>query len=97
MTATQDGRERAAEARAEQALRRWLDGDDSAIAEWLDAGAEPPRASQEPMERGRPTEGPVARHRELAERLSRRIVSEVMRALAEIDRPGPLDDARWFP
>ena len=81
---------------AERALRRWLEGDDSAIAEWLDGGEDEPVA-RDPSRPRRRTDGHLARRRELAERLSRRIVREILSVLAEVDRPIPLDDARWYP
>ncbi|TLZ65326.1 MAG: hypothetical protein E6K16_02935 [Methanobacteriota archaeon] len=70
--------------RAERALRRWLEGDDSAIADWLDDGGTAAVAPDWSGSTQRP-EGRLTRRRELAERLSHRIVTEVLRALAEID------------
>jgi len=72
--------------RTERALRRWLEGDDSAIAEWLDDG-ESPVTPPDRSGSGQPPEVRHTRRQELAERLSYRIVTEVLRALAEIDHP----------
>lgn len=87
MTEVDERREIGGGPRAERALRRWLEGDDSAIAEWLDDGEDVAIASdrngvQEPAERR------FIRRHELAERLSHRIVREVLRTLAEVDPTG---------